>query len=80
MALPLPHKRGSLASRSAWQLPLRTNLEQRFTKTGEYVRFTVAGYNFFVIKDREGQINAFHNVCRHRAFPIIGSKHEVRNL
>lgn len=56
-----------------WLFLCHTN---RFTKTGEYVRFTVAGYNFFVIKDREGQINAFHNVCRHRAFPIIGSKHE----
>ena len=36
----------------------------------------MAGYNFFLIKDRDGNINAFHNVCRHRAFPVVGSKQE----
>lgn len=46
---------------------------QRFVKTGEYIKFAFAGYNIFAIKDREGQINAFHNVCRHRAFPIVGT-------
>ncbi|KAF9030720.1 Rieske domain-containing protein [Hymenopellis radicata] len=56
-----------------WLFLCHTN---RFTKSGEYVRFKIAGYSFFAIKDREGKINAFHNVCRHRAFPILGSKKE----
>lgn len=38
--------------------------------------FQVAGYAFFLLRDREGTLRAFHNVCRHRAFPVIGSKKE----
>lgn len=43
----------------------------RFLKAGDFVRITEAGFQFFLIKDREGNINAFHNVCRHRAYPVI---------
>ncbi|KAF1841290.1 ISP domain-containing protein [Cucurbitaria berberidis CBS 394.84] len=43
----------------------------RFRESGQYVRFEMANYPFFVIKDRQGKINAFLNVCRHRAFPLI---------
>ena len=43
----------------------------RFDKPGEYVRYEMAGYPFFVLKDRKDKINAFLNVCRHRAFPLV---------
>ncbi|KZS96683.1 Rieske [2Fe-2S] domain protein, partial [Sistotremastrum niveocremeum HHB9708] len=43
----------------------------RLPNTGDYVSFEIAGFPFFLVKDREGKINAFHNVCRHRAFPIV---------
>ncbi|ODV77699.1 ISP domain-containing protein [Suhomyces tanzawaensis NRRL Y-17324] len=44
----------------------------RFTKAGDYFSFTVAGINFFIIKSKvDGQLRAFHNVCRHRAYPIV---------
>lgn len=43
----------------------------RFVNAGAYVRITEAGFSFFLIKDRQGQVNAFHNVCRHRAYPVI---------
>ncbi|KAK6205759.1 Translation factor guf1 mitochondrial [Pestalotiopsis sp. IQ-011] len=43
----------------------------RFVNAGDFVRITEAGFPFFLIKDRKGNINAFHNVCRHRAYPII---------
>jgi phenylpropionate dioxygenase-like ring-hydroxylating dioxygenase large terminal subunit len=43
----------------------------RFSKPGDFVRITEAGFPFFLIKDREGNINAFHNICRHRAYPIV---------
>ncbi|RMZ43337.1 hypothetical protein AFCA_009356 [Aspergillus flavus] len=48
----------------------------RFTKTGDYVQLNVAGYGYFIIKDRTGTIRAFHNVCRHRAYPVIQSEGE----
>ncbi|CAH0004516.1 unnamed protein product [Clonostachys byssicola] len=43
----------------------------QFAIPGQYARYQVAGYPFFVVSDREGNINAFLNVCRHRAFPIV---------
>lgn len=45
--------------------------KNRFPETGDYVRITEAGITFFLIKDRQGNIRAHHNVCRHRAYPLI---------
>ena len=45
--------------------------ESRISKPGEYVSYTIAGYPFFLIRGRDGKINAFLNVCRHRAFPVV---------
>lgn len=46
----------------------------RFDKSGDFQEFNIAGYSFFLIKGREGKINGFHNVCRHRAFPVVQAK------
>lgn len=43
----------------------------RLAQPGNWLRYEVAGFSFVVCKDREGKINAFHNFCRHRAFPIV---------
>lgn len=51
-----------------WLLTTHTS---RFDKTGDWIRYYIAGFPFVLVKDREGKINAFHNVCRHRAFPIV---------
>ncbi|ENH68093.1 Putative dioxygenase subunit alpha yeaW [Fusarium oxysporum f. sp. cubense race 1] len=44
----------------------------RFTKPGDFLRFEEAGYAFVLCLDKDGEtINGFHNICRHRAFPIV---------
>ncbi|CAH0022427.1 unnamed protein product [Clonostachys rhizophaga] len=43
----------------------------RFVENGTWIRFEEAGFQFFLVKDHRGRINGFHNVCRHRAFPIV---------
>lgn len=43
----------------------------RFTQIGEWIRFSEAGFSFLLCKDRQGHIQGFHNVCRHRAFPLV---------
>ncbi|CAG7926863.1 unnamed protein product [Penicillium olsonii] len=43
----------------------------RFEKPGDYHRFEEAGFSFFLCLDREGKLNGFHNICRHRAFPLV---------
>lgn len=43
----------------------------RLKKAGDWLRYTLAGFDFILMLDRSGTINAFHNVCRHRAYPVI---------
>ncbi|EXJ72897.1 cytochrome P450 oxidoreductase [Cladophialophora psammophila CBS 110553] len=43
----------------------------RLSQPGEYLKFDVAGYEFVLCRDRSGEIHGFHNVCRHRAFPVV---------
>ena len=38
---------------------------------GSYLADEIAGTPVFVIRDRDGVLRAFHNVCRHRAGPIL---------
>jgi phenylpropionate dioxygenase-like ring-hydroxylating dioxygenase large terminal subunit len=42
-----------------------------FKKTGDYYAYNFMGMQFFLIKNKEGQIKAFHNICRHRAYPVV---------
>lgn len=43
----------------------------RFEKPGDFHRFEVAGFPYFLIMDRQNNIRGFHNVCRHRGYPIL---------
>ncbi|KAF7554710.1 hypothetical protein G7Z17_g2729 [Cylindrodendrum hubeiense] len=43
----------------------------RFTDNGAWIRFEEAGFQFFLVRNNNGKINGFHNICRHRAFPIV---------
>lgn len=36
----------------------------RYQNVGDYVQYEMAGFNFFITKNKEGDIVAFHNVCR----------------
>lgn len=50
---------------------LLTTHKLRFTKPGDFFRFEQAGFSFVLCLDREGKLNGFHNICRHRAFPLV---------
>lgn len=43
----------------------------RFAKPGDFYCFREAGFPFVLCLDREGNLNGFHNICRHRAFPVV---------
>lgn len=45
--------------------------KSRFNDPGDYLRITEAGFSFILILDRQGKIGGFHNICRHRGFPLI---------
>ncbi len=38
---------------------------------GDYVAIEFAGWRLFAIRDRDGELRAFHNLCRHRGAPIL---------
>src|ERR1700733_3523220 len=44
--------------------------ESQFTKPGDYVAVTAAGYPLILVKGEDGRVRGFHNVCRHRAGPL----------
>src|SRR5262245_18532240 len=51
-----------------WQLAgFRVHLQQ----PGDFVAHDVAGWPVFVIVADDGTLRAFHNVCRHRAGPLV---------
>lgn len=50
---------------------LLTTHSLRLPNNGDWLRYEIAGFSFVITKDRTGAINAFHNICRHRAFPVV---------
>jgi choline monooxygenase len=51
-----------------WLMVGRT---EELPEPGSYLTDIIAGWPIFVIRDRDGILRAFHNVCRHRAGPIL---------
>ncbi|TDZ68470.1 Carnitine monooxygenase oxygenase subunit [Colletotrichum trifolii] len=47
----------------------------RFKQAGDYVSFNYADFSFFLVQDRDGNINSFHNICRHRAYPVVENRY-----
>ena len=45
--------------------------ESQLKAPGDYVAAEIAGYRVFAIRDRDGNLRAFHNVCRHRAATVV---------
>lgn len=58
---------------------LLTTHKARISKPGDWVRYDVAGFQFVIVRDHKDNINAFHNICRHRAFPVV-TKEEGNSL
>jgi phenylpropionate dioxygenase-like ring-hydroxylating dioxygenase large terminal subunit len=52
----------------------------RFPNIGDYRSFEIAGFPFFVIRGRDDVIRAFHNVCRHRAYPVVKKESGCSNV
>jgi choline monooxygenase len=51
-----------------WQF---IGLEADILRVGDYLSETVAGFPVVVIRDDYGALRGYHNVCRHRAGPLV---------
>lgn len=45
--------------------------ESEIGSPGDYITTSVAGNGLIVNRDREGELHAFYNVCRHRASEVV---------
>lgn len=45
--------------------------QSEVAKPGAYFRYDLGRDSVIVVRDRDGAINAFHNVCRHRGSPLV---------
>ncbi len=52
----------------SWQLLAH---EGQLQRPGDYVAASFAGYPTVAVRGEDGSIRAFHNVCRHRAGPLV---------
>lgn len=55
--------------RRAWQF---LGLEADLAQPGDFLAETLAGYPVVAVRAEDGGLRAFHNVCRHRAGPLVG--------
>lgn len=62
----LPIERQCVFSRS-WQLAAH---HRQLSAVGDHVVAEVAGLPVLIVRGDDGELRAFHNVCRHRAGPI----------
>jgi phenylpropionate dioxygenase-like ring-hydroxylating dioxygenase large terminal subunit/AcrR family transcriptional regulator len=52
----------------SWQIVCHVN---DVAKPGDYATFELLDERAFVIRGKDGQLRAFHNVCRHRAHAVV---------
>ena len=45
--------------------------ESEIARSGEYVAREYAGWQLMVVRSPDGELRGFHNVCRHRAGPLV---------
>jgi phenylpropionate dioxygenase-like ring-hydroxylating dioxygenase large terminal subunit len=52
----------------SWQIVCHVN---SIPKAGDYATFDLGGDSVLVLRDRDGSIRGFHNVCRHRGARLL---------
>ena len=62
--------------RRTWQFAGHVS---QVSEPGDYFTFRLAGENFFCIRDSEGILRGYYNVCQHRAHELVsGSGHKKK--
>ena len=54
--------------------------EEKLRKPGSYLTVEVAGRPIALVRDREGALRAFYNVCKHRAHQLLEGEGETTRI
>ena len=63
--------------RQSWQWVCHA---EKVRTPGAYTTTEVAGYPIAIIRDNEGVLRAFYNVCKHRAHPVLQGEGTVSRI
>ncbi len=58
----------------SWQIVASA---EELGEAGSFVATTVAGIPLLVVRDDDGTLRAFHNLCRHRGIPLVSGSGRV---
>ena len=53
---------------------------EKLRTPGSYVTIDIAGQPIAVVRDREGALRAFYNVCKHRAHALLHGEGEITRI
>ena len=53
---------------------------EKLRQPGAYVTIEIAGQPICVVRDREGQLRAFYNVCKHRAHALLSGEGQTTRI
>lgn len=51
---------------------------EKLAEPGRYIAFDVQGRSVFAVRDQDGELRAFYNVCRHRAHELLAGEGSTR--
>jgi carnitine monooxygenase subunit len=63
--------------RKTWQWVCHV---EKLREPGNYLSATVAGMPIALVRDRDGALRAFYNVCKHRAHELLSGSGTTRNI
>jgi len=52
---------------NVWQLACR---EDEVAKPGDFCEYRIGSQSYLIVRGRDGEVRAFHNVCKHRGNPL----------
>ncbi|MEQ9258628.1 MAG: aromatic ring-hydroxylating dioxygenase subunit alpha [Roseovarius sp.] len=54
--------------------------KSQFANPGDYVTAKIADQNIVVIRNKTGELQGFHNVCKHRAHELLSGEGNIKNV
>ena len=54
--------------------------EEKLREPGSYVTQSIAGQAVVAMRNREGELNAFYNVCKHRGHELLSGEGQTRRI